>query len=90
MVRLQPFLPYLTVFFAASAYAAIGPVANLVISNADITPGGFTRAAVVVNGAFPPPLLTGYKVSFTNTLSVQIFFTNILETGRQFPTQRHQ
>ena len=53
MVRLQPFLPYLAVSFAASAYAAIGPVANLVISNADVTPDGFTRAAVVVNGAFP-------------------------------------
>uniref|UniRef100_G0WM60 laccase n=2 Tax=Ganoderma TaxID=5314 RepID=G0WM60_9APHY len=61
MVRFQSFLPYLALFFAASAYAAIGPVADLVISNADVTPDGFTRAAVVVNEAFPSPLITGYK-----------------------------
>ncbi|KAI0689487.1 laccase LCC3-3 [Cerioporus squamosus] len=41
--------------------AAIGPVTDLTISNADISPDGFSRAAVVVNGQFPGPLVTGNK-----------------------------
>ncbi|KAH9910749.1 laccase hybrid [Epithele typhae] len=41
------------------ASAAIGPVADLTISNADVTPDGHTRAAVVVNGEMPGPLITG-------------------------------
>nr|ABK59825.1 laccase [Ganoderma tsugae] len=61
MARLQSFLPYFPLLFAASAYAAIGPVANLTISDADIAPDGFTRAAVVVNGVSPGPLITGNK-----------------------------
>nr|VWP02110.1 Uncharacterized protein [Ganoderma boninense] len=59
MARLVALLPYFIVFFAASAFAAIGPVADLVISNSDISPDGFSRAAVVVNGVFPSPLITG-------------------------------
>lgn len=41
---------------------AIGPVTDLTISNADITPDGYTRAAVVMNGVFPGPLISGNKV----------------------------
>ncbi|KAI0655330.1 Cupredoxin [Cubamyces menziesii] len=40
---------------------AIGPVTDLTISNADITPDGYTRAAVVMNGVFPGPLIAGNK-----------------------------
>ena len=36
--------------------------AALTISNADVTPDGYTRAAIVVNGQHPGPLLTGNKV----------------------------
>ncbi|KAM5532459.1 hypothetical protein V8D89_013875 [Ganoderma adspersum] len=61
MPRLQSLLPYFTVLFAASVFAAVGPVADLVISNADVAPDGFSRAAIVVNGAFPSPLITGNK-----------------------------
>ncbi|KAI1791166.1 laccase [Ganoderma leucocontextum] len=63
MARLQSLLPYFTLLFAASAYAAIGPTADLTITDADIAPDGFTRAAVVVNGVFPAPLITGNKAS---------------------------
>ncbi|EJF57979.1 laccase [Dichomitus squalens LYAD-421 SS1] len=52
---------YITVLCAASAYASIGPVADLTIYNADIAPDGFTRAAIVVNGVFPGPLITGNR-----------------------------
>ncbi|KAI0362882.1 Cu-oxidase-domain-containing protein, partial [Pilatotrama ljubarskyi] len=47
--------------FAAATIAAIGPKADLVLSNADITPDGFTRNAVVVNGVAPGPLITGNR-----------------------------
>lgn len=56
-------LPFFSLLFAASAYAGIGPVTTLNISDADIAPDGFTRAAVVVNGMSPGPLITGNKVS---------------------------
>ena len=41
---------------------AIGPVADMTISNADVSPDGFSRAAVLVNGVFPGPLITGNMV----------------------------
>ncbi|KAI1791912.1 laccase [Ganoderma leucocontextum] len=59
MARFQSLLSYITLLCAASAYAGIGPQTDLTISNADIAPDGFTRAAVVVNGVFPGPLITG-------------------------------
>ncbi|KAI0771657.1 laccase B [Trametes elegans] len=46
-------------FQSRLAFGAIGPVTDLTISNADISPDGYTRAAVVVNGVFPGPLITG-------------------------------
>ncbi|KAI0660667.1 laccase 5 [Cubamyces menziesii] len=42
-------------------FGAIGPRTELVISNAAIAPDGYTRDAVVVNGIFPGPLITGKK-----------------------------
>ncbi|KAM5544799.1 hypothetical protein V8D89_001697 [Ganoderma adspersum] len=59
MARFQSFLLHIALLFVASAYAGIGPATDLTISNADISPDGFTRAAVVVNGVFPGPLITG-------------------------------
>ncbi|KAM5543041.1 hypothetical protein V8D89_003425 [Ganoderma adspersum] len=72
--KLQSLLPYLTLLFSASAYAAIGPVANLTISNAEIAPDGFTRSAVVVNGISPGPLIAGnkgdrFKINVINQLT---------------------
>nr|AEP71395.1 laccase 2 [Trametes gibbosa] len=46
---------------SAVVVGAIGPKADLVISNAPIAPDGFTREAVVVNGVSPAPLITGKK-----------------------------
>ncbi|OBZ73752.1 Laccase-1 [Grifola frondosa] len=40
-------------------YAGIGPVTDLHIVNADIAPDGYTRAAVLAEGTFPGPLITG-------------------------------
>nr|2QT6_A Chain A, Laccase [Lentinus tigrinus]2QT6_B Chain B, Laccase [Lentinus tigrinus] len=38
---------------------AVGPVADLTVTNANIVPDGFERAAIVVNNVFPAPLITG-------------------------------
>ncbi|KAK0191813.1 laccase [Armillaria mellea] len=40
----------------SGAHAAIGPVANMQIVNANIAPDGFTRGAVLAGGTFPGPL----------------------------------
>ena len=52
--------------YARLVAGSIGPVADLTISDADITPDGYTRAAVVMNGQFPGPLITGNKVYSTS------------------------
>ncbi|KAF7973388.1 hypothetical protein HWV62_15493 [Athelia sp. TMB] len=44
-----------------SVRAAIGPVTDLVISNADLAPDGYTRATVLAGGTFPGSLITGNK-----------------------------
>ncbi|TFK78967.1 hypothetical protein K466DRAFT_506425 [Polyporus arcularius HHB13444] len=64
MSKFQSLVAFVALTLASSrlAAAAIGPVADLTISNADISPDGFTRAAVVVNNVFPGPLITGNKV----------------------------
>nr|AFI41890.1 laccase 3 [Steccherinum murashkinskyi] len=43
------------------AKAAIGPFADLHISNSNISPDGFTRPAVLAGGTFPGPLIKGNK-----------------------------
>ena len=43
--------------------ASIGPITDLLISNANIAPDGFTREAVLAGGTFPGPLVKGNKAS---------------------------
>lgn len=47
--------------FALRSFAAIGPEADLTIVNANISPDGYERAAVLAGGTFPGPLITGNK-----------------------------
>ncbi|KAI0362952.1 laccase [Pilatotrama ljubarskyi] len=61
MARLQHLRIFTSLALVASTLGAIGPKADLVISNAAIAPDGFTRDAVVVNGVYPAPLITGKK-----------------------------
>ncbi len=74
MARFQSLLTYITLSFAATAFAGIGPKTDLTITNADISPDGFTRAAVVVNNQFPSPLITGNKVLLIVSPSCTIGF----------------
>lgn len=52
----------LALALASGTLAAIGPVADLVISNVDVSPDGFERSAVVAGGAVIGSLITGNKV----------------------------
>ena len=50
----------------SEAYASddtLGSVTDLHISNAVVSPDGFSRDAVVVEGRFPSPIIKGNKVS---------------------------
>ncbi|KAI0781235.1 phenoloxidase [Trametes elegans] len=65
MTRLHHFHALATLTAAVSialhAMAAIGPVTDLTISNANVSPDGYERAAVVSNGGVPGPLIAGQK-----------------------------
>ena len=56
-------LSALGTLFASSLAVSIGTVGDLIVSNKNIAPDGYNRAAVVVNGQFPGPLIIGNKVS---------------------------
>ncbi|KAK7029545.1 laccase, multicopper oxidase, benzenediol:oxygen oxidorectuctase [Paramarasmius palmivorus] len=60
--------------FARMLLAAIGPVADLVISNRDVNPDGFTRSAVVAGGSTIGPLISAnkgdnFKINVINKLN---------------------
>ncbi|KAH8101261.1 laccase 1 [Cristinia sonorae] len=62
MTRLNTIHSVIPLVFALGASAAIGPVADLEIVNAQINPDGqFPREAVLAGGTFPGPLITGNK-----------------------------
>ena len=62
MTRLLPSFVALACILVSPAFAAIGPVADLVISNKDVSPDGFTRGAVVAGDSTIGPLIVGNKV----------------------------
>ncbi|PIL36359.1 transporter [Ganoderma sinense ZZ0214-1] len=61
MSRFQSFagLIALSLSYTRLVAGAIGPVADMTIANGDVSPDGYSRAAVLVNGVFPGPLITG-------------------------------
>ena len=63
MVDFQSLLSYTLLSLVGTACAGIGPVTDLTITNAQISPDGYVRDAVVTNKVFPAPLITGKKVS---------------------------
>ncbi|KAJ7186021.1 laccase [Mycena filopes] len=50
-----------TTLLASSAHASVGPTADLTLTNGDISPDGFIRQAVLVNGQAPGPLIVANK-----------------------------
>ncbi len=69
------------------AAGAIGPITDLTISDADISPDGYSRAAVVVNGQFPGPLISGNTVRLDTSMSA-MYPSLTVPLGRQFSDQR--
>nr|AOZ19964.1 laccase [Trametes polyzona] len=61
MSRFNQLLAFVIASLSAVALAAVGHVADLTISNAEISPDGFPRQAVVVNGVSPGPIISGNK-----------------------------
>nr|AID59411.1 laccase 3 precursor [Cerrena sp. HYB07] len=61
MFNFNSLLTFTVLALSMRANAAIGPVTDLEITNADISPDGFSRAAVLAGGSFPGPLITGNK-----------------------------
>ncbi|TFK34125.1 laccase [Crucibulum laeve] len=57
-------IPSLLFFIASSiqlSYASVGPSSSLVVSNKVISPDGYTRSSVLVNGVYPAPLIKATK-----------------------------
>ncbi|KAK1225832.1 laccase, multicopper oxidase, benzenediol:oxygen oxidorectuctase, partial [Marasmius sp. AFHP31] len=74
MPRLVSSLVAAVVILAEQSLAAIGPVADLVITNKDVSPDGFTRGAVVAGGTTIGPLIKGnkndnFKLNVVNNLN---------------------
>ena len=69
-VRFQALSAIVAVGLSMGAFAAIGPVTDLVITDDFVQPdgAGLGRQAVLAGGTFPGPLITG------NTVRVQPFF----------------
>ncbi|KAJ7301517.1 laccase 3 [Mycena albidolilacea] len=67
MIRLSSAFVFLSAF--STAYAAIGPVGGLEISNKHIAPDGFPRSAVLAGGTFPGPLI---KANKGDTLAINV------------------
>ncbi|KAK7050577.1 multicopper oxidase/laccase [Favolaschia claudopus] len=60
--------------FIPSTLASIGPTADLTLVNADVSPDGFSRSAVTVNGIVPGPVIVANKgdqfnLNVVNTLT---------------------
>lgn len=62
MARLTISSAFVALAFALGATAAIGPITDLHIVNANINTDGQARDAVLAEGVFPGPLITGNKV----------------------------
>ncbi|KAG1739433.1 laccase [Suillus paluster] len=66
---------FLCFLASLQSYAVtIGPVADLVVANAQVSPDGFTKAAVLAGGTLPGPIITGqkgdtFKINVTNYLN---------------------
>ncbi|TFK37392.1 laccase 16 [Crucibulum laeve] len=61
MVQLQPQFALLAIAFCLPSILAVDVNYNFNIVNANIAPDGFSRAAVLVNGAFPGTLIQAQK-----------------------------
>ncbi|KAG2127076.1 laccase [Suillus cothurnatus] len=72
----------LCVLTSLQSYAiTIGPVSDLVIANAQVSPDGFIKSAVLAGGTLPGPIITGqkgdtFKINVTNQLNDETMLTS--------------
>ncbi len=52
-----------TLFFIALVQAQIGPTGDLVISNVEVSPDGYSRTTALANGVVDGGPITGTKVA---------------------------
>ncbi|KAG2127639.1 laccase [Suillus bovinus] len=73
---------FLCALMSLQSYAiTIGPVADLVISNAQVSPDGFIKSSFLPGGTLPGPIITGhkgetFKINVTNHLSDETMLTS--------------
>jgi iron transport multicopper oxidase len=68
-------------YLTPQSFAAIGPVGNLLVANGPIQPDGFLRDAVLGNGIFPGPLISGnkgdtFQIQVSNALTNESMLTD--------------
>lgn len=86
MARLSISTAFVVLAFALGARAAIGPVTDLHIVNANINPdGNLARDAVLAEGGFPGPLITGNKV---RVFGLTFIYNDIKHTSVRVTTSR--
>ncbi|KAJ6571032.1 laccase [Mycena vulgaris] len=54
-------IPFLALSLISPALASVGPTADLTLVNALVSPDGFERSAVLMNGIVPGPVIVGNK-----------------------------
>ncbi|KAJ7827250.1 laccase, partial [Mycena olivaceomarginata] len=55
------FFPLLALSLVSPSSAGIGPIADITLVNAVVSPDGFSRSAVTANGIAPGPIITALK-----------------------------
>ncbi|CAL1709847.1 unnamed protein product [Somion occarium] len=74
-MSLFPFTCIVAAFvLSLPSLASIGPITDLLVVDAAVSPDGFTRQAVLANGVFPGPLISGkkgdnFKINVVNELT---------------------
>lgn len=71
------FPAFMLLGLSSTVNAAIGPITDLPIVNANIQPDGFTRPAVLAGGTFPGPIIKGNKVALGILLLARFIHSRI-------------
>ncbi|KAI0317042.1 laccase [Amylostereum chailletii] len=70
---------------SVGAFAAIGPIANLHITNKVLAPDGYSRDTIIAGGRFPSPLIRANK---GDRLKINVF-DDLSDTQLDTPTSIH-
>ncbi|EIM87621.1 laccase [Stereum hirsutum FP-91666 SS1] len=85
MLRLSFFIPLIAYLSIGSNAVTIGPVTDLHIVNAQLSPDGYKRNTVVAGGTFPGPTIQGRK---GDKFQINVF-DDLKDTSMLTPTSIH-